>query len=79
MICFWFDNFCHSFNFIRLTNQNITELAHTMKTIGSTLGLSKKELIALCRYYKGESERPYDDDRALLWDYDCKWYKKYCL
>ncbi|MCI1732990.1 MAG: hypothetical protein LKM33_01310 [Bacteroidales bacterium] len=44
-----------------------------MKAIDSTLGLSEQELIALCRYYKGESEMPYDDDRALLWYYECKW------
>ena len=33
----------------------------------------KKTLFDYCQYYKGERVCPFDDERALLWDYERLW------
>lgn len=32
--------------------------------------MEKKELIAHCRYYKGETKNPHTGDKAIFWDYE---------
>lgn len=32
-----------------------------------------EKLFDYCRYYKGENECPFDDDRHLFWFYEKKW------
>ena len=36
--------------------------------------MKKDELIELCRYYKGESQNPYENgDMAAFWEYERTW------
>lgn len=37
--------------------------------------MDKNELIKQCRYYKGETEEPFNDRRSVLWSIERVWVK----
>ena len=39
--------------------------------------MKKKNLLDYCKYYKGEKENPYEENKAMLWLAERTWHEEY--